>query len=209
MKIRNNQTILFIGDSITDCGRRGECAPLGSGYVSMFNNMLVARHPARTISVINKGISGDNAVGLRDRWHDDVIRNRPHWLSIKIGINDLYRTMHGDPTAVPPSAYREAYTAILDRTREALPGCRILLIEPFFISTSTVAFRGEVLRLLPEYLRIVRELSRTYGTLHVKTHAVFQRLLKHHEPETFCPEPVHPNPTGHFVIADAVYDALT
>jgi len=64
------------------------------------------------------------------------------------------------------------------------------------------------LKQLPEYLRIVNDLSRTYGTLHIKTHALFQRLLKTHEPDVFCAEPVHPNTTGHLVIADAVYAAL-
>ena len=31
--------MLFIGDSITDCGRRAEHAPLGSGYVRMFGEL--------------------------------------------------------------------------------------------------------------------------------------------------------------------------
>ena len=86
-----------------------------------------------------------------------------------------------------------------------------MLIDSFYLSTDTspTSFRTEVLRLLPEYLRVVNDLSRKYGTLHVKTHEVFQRLLKTHEPDTFCPEPVHPNLTGHMVIADAVHDALS
>ncbi len=46
-------------------------------------------------------------------------------------------------------------------------------------------------------------------TLEVKTHKIFQDLLKTHDPDTFCPEPVHPNLTGHMVIAEAVYAALS
>jgi len=210
MQVKSGQTILFIGDSITDCGKRGTDAPLGSGYVKLFADMLIIRHPKKAITVINKGISGDVVTGLRDRWNDDVIRNRPNWLSIKIGINDLHRTLRQSPDAVPPQLYQEAYKDIIERTRDALPKCKLLLIDPFYISTDNAptSFRGVVLKLLPEYLRIVHDLSRRYGTLHVKTHEVFHRLLRNHEPDTFCPEPVHPNLAGHMVVADAVYAAL-
>jgi len=47
-----------------------------------------------------------------------------------------------------------------------------------------------------------------YKTRLVKTHELFQELLKYHEPDIFCPEPVHPNLTGHLVIAEAVYSVL-
>lgn len=211
MRIRQGQTILFIGDSITDCGRRGPESPLGSGYVKIFSDMLLSRHPNRRVTVINKGISGDVVTGLRDRWKDDVLRHRPHWLSIKIGINDLHRTLRDDPAAVPPPLYREVYGQILERTRKTLPECKLLLIDPFYISTddTPMSFRAQALRRLPEYIRTVHDLSRRYRTRHVKTHQLFQKLLKNHEPDTFCPEPVHPNLTGHLVIADAVYTALS
>lgn len=211
MRIKNKQTILFIGDSITDCDRRGANAPLGAGYVKMFSDMLLIRHAGKGVTVINRGISGDVVTGLRNRWSDDVIRNKPHILSIKIGINDLHRTLRQAPDAVPPKLYREAYEDILKRTKKELPSCRILLIDPFYISTdrAPTSFRNEVLKLLPEYLKIVNGLSKKYGTLHIKTHDLFQRLLKDHDPNIFCQEPVHPNQTGHMVIAEAVYGALS
>lgn len=211
MRIKNGQKILFIGDSITDCGRRAEVRPLGSGYVKQFADMLIVHHPGRAITVVNKGISGDIVTGLRNRWEDDVIRNKPDWLSIKIGINDLHLTLRPGPDSLPPKLYKETYEEILHRTRKALPKCKLLLIDSFYISTDTAAnsFRSEVLELLPQYLRVVNELSRRFGTLHVKTHELFKRLLKTHEPDTFCPEPVHPNSTGHLVIANAVYEALS
>jgi lysophospholipase L1-like esterase len=211
MKLKNRQTVLFIGDSITDCGRRGGDRPLGNGYVKQFVDLLTIREPQLSINCINKGISGDVVVGLRNRWTDDVLRHRPDWVSIKIGINDLHRSLRDNPDAVPPKLYREAYDEILGRTRATLPKCRILLIDPFYISLekSPNTFRRSVLDLLPEYLRIVQAMSRKYGTLHVRTHEMFQRLLRHHEPDFFCPEPVHPNLSGHLAIAEAVYDALS
>jgi len=211
MKLRDGETILFIGDSITDCGRMGMERPLGCGYVKFFRDMLIAREPARRVTIINKGISGNTVVDLQNRWADDVLRHRPDWLSVKIGINDLHRTLANTPEAVPPELFEKTCDEVLSRTRAKLPACRILLIDPFYISNDLCpnSARSEVLKLLPRYLATVHAMSRKYRTRLVETHAMFQKLLKHHEADRFCPEPVHPNPTGHLAIAEAVYEALS
>ena len=209
-QIRNGQKVLFIGDSITDCGRRDSQRPLGNGYVKLLADLWIIREPAKRVEIINKGIGGDNVVGLRNRWTDDVLRNRPDWLSIKIGINDLHGYVFAGSKELSPQSYEVAYREILERTRQALPKCRILLVDPFYISRDTApnSQRKQVLDSMPDYLSIVDRLSRTFKAQHIKTHELFGRLLKYYEPDTFCAEPVHPNPTGHLVIAEAIYDAL-
>jgi len=207
-RVKSGEKILFIGDSITDCGRRGAERPLGSGYVKIFSDFLIACEPEKRIEIINKGIGGDTVLGLLDRWTDDVLRHKPDWLSIKIGINDLHRHLRDQATGISPEKFEEAYRKILTRTRAELPGCKILLIQPFYLSreSSRDSFRRSVLELLPRYLDIVEKFSRQYKTHLLKTHAMFQNRLKYYEPETFCNEPVHPNLTGHIAIASAVYD---
>ncbi len=210
-KIQSGQKVLFIGDSITDCGRRGAERPLGSGYVKWFGDLLILREPAKRVEIINKGIGGDTVVGLRNRWEDDVLRHRPDWLSIKIGINDLHNHL-GDPAGgISPRRYAEAYAAILERTASRLPKCRLLLIDPFYLSTESAAgsFRREVLKALPEYLAVVERLGRQFNTRRVRTHALFAAQLRYRDPDTFGAEPVHPNLTGHLLIAEAVYQALS
>ena len=210
-QIKNGQKIVFIGDSITDCGRRDSQRPLGNGYVKLFADLMIIRESAKRITIINKGISGDNVVGLRNRWTDDVLRNRPDWLSIKIGINDLHGYLLSGRKELAPQPYEAAYREILERTRQALPKCQILLIDPFYISRDAApnSQRKQVLDAMPEYLAIVDRLSRAFKTRHIKTHELFGRLLQNHEPDTFCPEPVHPNQTGHLAIAEAIYAALS
>lgn len=211
LKIKNGQTVLFIGDSITDCGRRAAEKPLGNGYVKLFHDMLTVREPEKKVDIINKGIGGDTVIGLQTRWTDDVLFHKPEWLSIKIGINDLHRTIKQSGEPIPPENFRDAYSDILSRTKSALPKCEILLIEPFYISAekSAHSFRKSVLDLIPEYITAVREMSKKYKTRLVKTHEMFQALLKHYEADTFCPEPVHPHAAGHLAIAEAVYSALS
>ena len=139
-KLKSGETILFIGDSITDCGRRGPFAPLGDGYVRMFADLLTLRESAKRVTVVNKGVSGNVVTQLQARWTDDVLRHRPDWL--------------------------------------------------------------------PRYIATVHAMSRKHRTRLVKTHEMFRKLLRHHEADAFCPEPVHPNATGHRAIAEAVYAAL-
>lgn len=207
---KNGETILFIGDSITDCGRRNTAYNLGDGYVKLFTDLVRIRESEKQVRIINKGIGGDTVLGLQNRWCDDVLRQTPDWLSIKIGINDLHNYLGQGEKGITPHKYREAYENILAQTRSTLPKCRILLITPFYISTSDGkdSFRTTVLDLLPQYIGIVESLSRKYKTRLLNTHTVFARLLEHYDPDTFCAEPVHPNISGHLVIAEAVYNVL-
>lgn len=211
LKIKNNESILFVGDSITDCGRRDINRPLGDGYVKFFSDFMTAREPAKRITIINKGISGNTVKDLQARWYDDVLRHKPDWLSIKIGINDLHRYMANTPESVSPEEFIASYDDILSQTKQRIPHCKILLIEPFYISNekSHTSIRHDVLKLIPEYISVVRKMHQKYRTKIVKTHTVFSKLLKYYESDTFCPEPVHPNSTGHLVIAEAVYSALS
>jgi lysophospholipase L1-like esterase len=209
--ISNDQTILFIGDSITDCGRRSTEQPLGNGYVKLFRDLMIVRRPDCHVRILNKGIGGDRVTQLRDRWADDVLRHKPDWLSIKIGINDLIIRLADAEDSLSPQMYEEVYDGLLARTRDALPDCQLLLIDPFLLSTepeSDTLWRGRVLRALPDYLAAVERLSARYNARHVRTHALFQNLLRHHDVETFAPESVHPHLTGHLAIAEAVYAAL-
>ena len=208
--IQDGQTILFIGDSITDCGRRGEEAPLGNGYVRIATEMATARYPERTIRYINKGIGGNRITDLHERWQDDVIVHKPDWLSIKIGINDLHSFLGGMEGGISPERFERTYDAILTEAKQAV-GCPVLLITPFYISRDRTGqtIRSRVLELLPQYLDIVYRMCERYDTRLVRTHDIFQRHLQYRDADTFCPEPVHPYHAGHLVIAEAVIEALT
>jgi len=210
MVLKDRQKILFIGDSITDCGRRGEFAPLGNGYVKLFRDLLIANYPERKIEIVNKGISGNTVLDLKDRWEDDVIYYKPDWLSILIGINDVHRVIRKADgwENFTVKNFTECYDGLLRETEEKL-SCRIILIEPFYISVNKrKGLRGFVSKELTPYRKAVVDLSRKYNTLLVKLQDIFDRQLKYRDSETFCPEPVHPNQTGHLLIANAIFNIL-
>ncbi len=207
--IKDGQTFLFIGDSITDCGRRGGQAPYGDGYVSLFRELFIARYPERRVTFINKGIGGNTIEDLFGRWEDDVIPNKPDWLSIKIGINDLHRTLGNTDHAVAPAQFAKRYEQIIERTL-AVSKPDLVLVSPFYISRDfeSDSFRSKVLAFLPEYIEVVEKTAKKFGTRYVPLQDIFQKHLQLREADVFCPEPVHPNRTGHMVIADAIMRAI-
>jgi len=208
--IESGQKILFIGDSITDCGRRDAAAPLGNGYVKFFTELVMAYYPERDIEYINTGIGGNKITDLKGRWEVDAMAHKPDWLSIKIGINDLHAHLRDDAGGVSPELYAEVFEELLAETKKRLD-CPIILIEPFYMSrdTSGQTFQSEVLEILPRYLETVHKMSEKYGAKLVRTHDMFQKQLQYRDASTFCQEPVHPNLLGHLLIAAEVLEILS
>ncbi|HEU5316981.1 MAG TPA: NUDIX domain-containing protein, partial [Chloroflexota bacterium] len=116
-----DQKILFIGDSITDCGRRGGAdstgphVPYGNGYVHLARAFLLARHGEQGLEIVNRGISGNTVRDLDRRWEQDVIAEQPDWLSVKIGINDVWRLIaNRRADHVPLDEYEATLRKLLD-----------------------------------------------------------------------------------------------
>jgi lysophospholipase L1-like esterase len=139
MHIQPNSKLVMIGDSITDCERarpvgEGLFDALGNGYVSFVDGLLMARYPAHGIRVVNMGLSGNTVRDLQGRWQSDVLDLRPDWLSICIGINDVWR--HFDtPLQSEGQVSLEEYTRTLETlvrtTRPTLKG--LILMTPYLI----------------------------------------------------------------------------
>lgn len=204
-------TIVCTGDSITDCGRRDPAlAPLGVGYAKLVADLLIVRQPARPSTIVNTGIGGQTIAEVAARWDADVLAHQPAVLVMLIGINDLWLHKIKDARAVSPTRYAEVYADVMARTRRALPACRYILLEPFFIvpEATAVGEQRQVLDLLREYRAVAARMAAAPDAAFLPTHELFQGLLKYRPATTFCAEPVHPNATGHLVIAEAVYERL-
>jgi len=85
--------LLFVGDSITDCGRdyQANGLDLGTGYVAQVQALLSAHHPDAQMCILNTGISGNRVTDLELRWDTDVLAHQPDWVVLMIGINDVWR----------------------------------------------------------------------------------------------------------------------
>ena len=205
LQIKSGQKVVFMGDSITDCGRRESQFPFGGGYVKIIIDLITAKYPERKIEFHNKGISGNTVIDLEARWYDDMIKLRPDWLFVKIGINDLHRTLRMDIVPVQPEKFRQIYDGLLKEAKTKV-NPKIVLIDPFYISVDfkSGSARSQVLKLMPEYLNIVKDLAKKYKAVHVELDKAFQEQLKYRQADHFCGEPVHPYLNGHIVIAHEI-----
>jgi lysophospholipase L1-like esterase len=210
--IQDQQTLLFIGDSITDSGRRDTHPPLGYGYVRLFADMQLVREPHKRIHMMNRGIGGNTVDDLRSRWCDDVINHRPDWLVMAIGINDISWHL-SDPKYqfLSPEGFGEIYETLLSTTVQHLQGNHILLVTPYFMSKDTLpgSFRRKMLDAFPAYIQVIKQLAERYETRLLDLHEVFQSRLQIHPPDVYGLEPVHPNSTGSLLIAEQIYQSFS
>jgi lysophospholipase L1-like esterase len=66
-----------------------------------------------------------------------------------------------------------------------------------------------MLDMIPTYIGIVEKMSQKYGTLLLNLHEVVKEQLRHLPQSRFCPEPVHPDHTGHMIIANDLTQNLS
>ena len=206
MIFEKGQRIVMTGDSITDAGRRDEAyAPFGRGYMSLVQAFISARYPERGLEFINTGISGDTTRHLKARWDEDVIAHKPDWLSVKIGINDVWRAYGAKAhEAVPADEYeanlRELLRCAVDRT-----GCKLIVVEPYVIEKDQ---SDPQLIQTREYGQIARKLAEEFGAINVRTQEAFDAALQHSESADWAHDRIHPNLAGHAVIAQAFLKAV-
>ncbi len=211
MIIPPNSKLLMIGDSITDCGRmrpvgEGLYDGLGNGYVSLVDGLLRISLPDHPIRVVNMGTSGNTTRDLARRWQADVLDMEPDWLSVMIGINDVWRQFDSPlqkETHVLLDEYRETLDRLLQQAAPRLKG--LLLMTPYFIESN----RSDPMRaLMDRYGMVVRELAEKYKAGFIDTQAAFDELLQHVHPMALAGDRVHPNLGGHLLLARAFLNAL-
>src|SRR5690606_27416111 len=86
-------------------------------------------HPELQLEWVNRGISGDTVRHLHERWQRDVIDFQPDWLSVSIGVNDVWRQLDKKGPGVDIPTYERLYREILDEA-VAKTKARLILMEP-------------------------------------------------------------------------------
>jgi len=199
--LKPNQTIVFIGDSITDMGRNQPAyRPLGSGYVHFVGNLLLAKYPQLNLNIINTGISGNTVRDLQKRWARDCLEYKPDVLSVLIGINDLCR-QYSEPEKVPagvyPDEYESTYRQLLSQVKQKF-NSQLVLIEPFMFCDDQ---KNKIFQDLRVYIRIVHNLSQEFDAVLVALQSWIDEQIKEVPPEKWSQDSVHPYIWAHAWLA--------
>lgn len=211
MKLAPHSKLLFIGDSITDCERarpvgEGLFDAVGKGYVGLVEGLLGAIHPAHAIRVVNVGTSGDTVRNLKARWQTDVTALKPDWLSIMIGVNDVWRQFDMSRQTeihVSPRVYEKTLQELARKTRPKLKG--LVIMSPFYIEPNP----QEPMRArMDEYGALAKKVAARTDALFIDVQAAFNQVLQHMHPNAIAWDRVHPNVIGHSIIARAFLQAV-
>lgn len=212
MQIQPNSRLLFIGDSITDCGRTqpiGEgVSPhaLGDGFVSLVDAALTAAYPDYAISTINMGTSGNTIRDLKTRWKTDVLDLAPDWLVIKIGINDVWQ--HIDPSwgighPISVHEYKRTLHQLIQQIRSHLHG--LILMTPYILQSNK---QQPMRALMDKFGGAVGETAIQHNALWVDTQTAFDHVLQWLPAQHFAEDRVHVNLAGHMVLARVFLESI-
>jgi lysophospholipase L1-like esterase len=210
--------VVFIGDSITQAGQ----------YVVYVEAYLLTRFPDRSITVINHGLSSETAAGtsepdhpfprpcIHDRFDRDVTAWRPDHVVACYGMNDgIYHPF--DPELF--ARYQDGISRLIDRARNEA-GARIDLMTPppfdpyrrqvgdpdaehFGYRYPAIDY-DEVLDRFGEWIASRRGDDLLVADVHDAVNAHLDRLRADQASASLAPDGVHPDATGHWLIAQTL-----
>ena len=203
IKLRENEIILFQGDSITD-GNRGRSADPnhihGHGYQYLLASELWHDNLDKNPTFINRGISGNRCSELLDRWDEDCINLKPTILSILVGINEI-GAMDINVEGASLEYHEECYRKILDRVKEKLPETLIIIMEPFYGDSKNERWDTFYKAHIGELRTITRKIAEDYGAIFVPLHDLFDSYREKTDIFNLIWDGVHPTTCGHYLIA--------
>lgn len=214
--LQNGQRVVFFGDSITQAGL----------YVQYVDAYLVTRFPDRQIEIINHGISSETVSGTTEIDHDpprpdahkrftrDITAWKPDVVVACFGMND---GNYFPPDEAPFEAYQRGVQRLLRRCRKEAGAERVVLLtpppfDPYRRRASdpdAVAFGykypainyDQTLTQFAAYLTSLRNDGVPVVDLHTAMNAHVKQRRQERVSFSLSPDAVHPDATGHWLMA--------
>ncbi|MEH6306691.1 SGNH/GDSL hydrolase family protein [Olivibacter sp. CPCC 100613] len=208
IQLQRDDIILFQGDSITDAGRKRNDhsmhnpLALGSGYAFLVASQLQFNHPDKPFVFYNRGVSGNKAYQLAERWDEDCLKLKPSVLSILVGINDFWHTKTKGYAGTAHD-FGKSYEQLLEATKAHLPKVKLIIGEPWY----QPGFKGSAYEVqYPEfthYQSIVKELAQQFKASFIPYQSIFNEARKIAPASHWSWDGVHPTAAGAQLMAHA------
>lgn len=210
MLFEKKDRLLFMGDSITDSGRNYDAMPAGwsswgDGYVNLLNAYTTALLPETELMVVNRGVSGNTVVDMAARWQTDALDFQADWVTIMIGVNDVWRHYDGTfPQVIQVDAgqFEQVYRELIEVTLPKVKG--IILLSPFMVEGR---LDDPMRQQVDQYRAIVEKLAADYQLPYGNVQAKVDEFLQHQSSYVLSSDRVHPSLAGHLLIAQAWLEA--
>jgi lysophospholipase L1-like esterase len=198
LQLKPGDQIVAIGDSITQ----------QAGYVRDIDAVLVEKYPLLKLpKVINKGIGGQKAEDLVKRFDRDVVKLKPAWVTISIGINDVWHRLGAPHDRKILAEYKKNVAAMVDQAQAA--GIKVILLTPTLIEEDP---KSEGNTRLAMYVEAEKEIAKEKKCQFVDLHAYFLTALGKKPDKVkgnwLTADGVHMKPLGDAIMAAGVLRAL-
>jgi lysophospholipase L1-like esterase len=197
LQLQPGDKIVAIGDSITQAG----------GYLRDIDAVLAQQYPdLRIPTVVNKGIGGQKAEDLIGRFDRDVIQAKPAFVTISIGINDVWHRASQPHDAKVLAAYKENVGKMVEMAQKA--GIKVILLTPTLIEESA---DSEGNKRLAMYVEAEKQIAAEKKCQLVDLHAMFLMAIQKkpaNEKTWLTSDGVHMKPMGDAIMAAGVLRAL-
>ena len=161
--------------------------------------MVAAYYPEVKIRVTNSGVRGNTSRDLLDRFDRDVVNLHPDWVSICIGINDVWRQF--DSPAIPdeqvmPEEYESNLEKMILSVKGKVKG--IFILSPYYMEPN----RSDRMRArMDEYVEVNRRLAEKYGCFFVDFQKMYADYCSIRHSAYIAWDRVHPNQVGATLMA--------
>lgn len=206
----NLDRIVFAGDSVTDMGSaqpigEGLFENVGQGYVRMVESLLAAFYPELNLRITNAGTSGNTSRDLLARFDRDVVSLSPDWVSICIGINDVWRQFDTPALLdqqVSPEEYEQNVEKMILAVKDKVKG--VLILSPYYMEPN----REDPMRArMDTYVAISEKLAKKYGCRFVNFQRLYENYLQFRHSSCIAWDRVHPNKMGAMLMAREFLEA--
>lgn len=204
MIFKNNDRIVFAGDSVTDMGSacpvgEGMFDNLGKGYVRMIENIIASWYPELNVRITNSGVTGNTSRDLLVRFDRDVIDLKPQFVSICIGINDVWRQFDSPAFSecmVTIEEYENNLEEMILKVKDKVKG--IFICTPYYIEPN-----GEDMmrKRMDEYGAVCKKLAKRYDCEFVDFQTMYDKFCKYKHSSFIAWDRVHPNQIGATLMA--------
>ncbi|MDB5389324.1 MAG: Stress responsive alpha-beta barrel domain protein [Planctomycetaceae bacterium] len=202
IKLKANDRIIFLGDSITQAG----AGP--GGYVTLVKEALAKNYADLKIDVIGAGISGNKVLDLINRLDRDVLSKKPTIVVIYIGINDVWHWTNGKGTK--KEDFDSGLRGIIKNITTA--GAKVILCTPTVIGEKTDGTNPQD-KMLDEYSDVSRAIAKETESEMLDLRKLFLDYLKQHNKANadkgiLTSDTVHLNPAGNHFLANRMLEKL-
>lgn len=217
--LRDGERVVFLGDSITQNG----------AYIQYIDAYLTTRFPQHEFNLTNLGLSSETASGLseadhpgaRPNIHDRLERGlaatKPSTVTFCYGMNDgIYHPFSDERF----DAYQQGVLRLIERLDAT--GARVVAITPPIFDPLPVGHKlvdedasefgykqtyrnyDDVLHRYASWVMSLEPHVDGVVDLHTPMHELTAVRRKQDEGFTLSPDGVHPNPFGHWMIAQPI-----